>query len=652
MFEFNKIITLYTFTILIVAAWTYNSITQKKFIFRRTILDIPIFIYLGIFIASTFFSIDLRTSILGYYSRFNGGLISQLAYALLYWAYVSNIKAHEMYKSLLSILSGTFVAAILAILERNGVFITCGLMSYGYSNSCWVQDVQNRVFSTLGQPNWLAALLVAVIPVNMHFLIQNTNKVEGSKRSLVPLSGFLLFLTFGALVLALNYTRSRSGILAFGTSFLLFWLVNLAETKHRHLKLFLISLALTSIIFLPNYLVNNTASQSKTTASGTVLENGGTDSGTIRKYVWIGAINIFKHYPILGSGPETFAFTFPKFKPVEHNMTSEWDFIYNKAHNEYLNYLSTMGLLGFISYLTIIVASLIQIVRSKDKLNKVTFLASYVGILITNFFGFSVVAISLLFFLLPALSIIGDTNNILEYNINVKSKFQKIWLVVLSISVFLTLIQIYRYWKSDIYYNNAKIESRKENYEKAKVEIEKAIDISPKEPVFLSESALIYSEISLNEAQLENESSSKAAANIAINNADSAIVLSPENVSYQKILSSIYYKFSIFSSEYLILAEDPLKKASQLSPFDPKTHYQIGILSLKNNNIDQGLSSLQKAVVLKPNYKEGRFALSLTHIDLKQYKEAVDNLEYILNHIDPNDDLTKKYLMEAKSALK
>ncbi len=174
MFEFNKIITLYTFTILIVAAWTYNSITQKKFIFRRTILDIPIFIYLGIFIASTFFSIDLRTSILGYYSRFNGGLISQLAYALLYWAYVSNIKAHGIYKSLLSILSGTFVAAILAILERNGVFITCGLMSYGYSNSCWVQDVQNRVFSTLGQPNWLAALLVAVIPVNMHLLIQNT----------------------------------------------------------------------------------------------------------------------------------------------------------------------------------------------------------------------------------------------------------------------------------------------------------------------------------------------------------------------------------------------------------------------------------------------------------------------------------------------
>ncbi len=476
-------------------------------------------------------------------------------------------------------------------------------------------------------------------------LISN-NKSDANK------SKVLLFLTFGALVLALNYTKSRSGILAFGTSFLLFWLVNLAETKHRHLKLFLISLALTSIIFLPNYLVNNTASQSKTTASGTVLESGGTDSGTIRKYVWIGAINIFKHYPILGSGPETFAFAFPKFKPVEHNMTSEWDFIYNKAHNEYLNYLSTMGLLGFISYLTIIVASLIQIVRSKDKLNKVTFLASYVGILITNFFGFSVVAISLLFFLLPALSIIGDTNNILAYNINVKSKFQKIWLVVLSISVFLTLIQIYRYWKSDMYYNNAKIESRKENYEKAKIEIEKAIDISPKEPVFLSESALIYSEISLNEAQLENESSSKAAANIAINNADSAIVLSPENVSYQKILSSIYYKFSIFSSEYLILAEDPLKKASQLSPFDPKTHYQIGILSLKNNNIDQGLSSLQKAVVLKPNYKEGRFALSLTHIDLKQYKEAVDNLEYILNHIDPNDDLTKKYLMEAKSALK
>ena len=37
-----------------------------------------------------------------------------------------------------------------------------------------------------------------------------------------------------------------------------------------------------------------------------------------------------------------------------HNLTSEWDFLYNKAHNEYLNYLATTGLFGLGSYLLFI----------------------------------------------------------------------------------------------------------------------------------------------------------------------------------------------------------------------------------------------------------------------------------------------------------
>ena len=75
--------------------------------------------------------------------------------------------------------------------------------------------------------------------------------------------------------------------------------------------------------------------QQLTTTVAPVLESGGTESGVIRKFVWLGAIEVFKHYPILGTGPETFAFSFPMYKPVGHNLTSEWDFIYNKAHNEF-----------------------------------------------------------------------------------------------------------------------------------------------------------------------------------------------------------------------------------------------------------------------------------------------------------------------------
>ena len=46
VFEFNKMVLVYLLTALITATWLIKSIFAKKFIFRRTILDIPIIIFL------------------------------------------------------------------------------------------------------------------------------------------------------------------------------------------------------------------------------------------------------------------------------------------------------------------------------------------------------------------------------------------------------------------------------------------------------------------------------------------------------------------------------------------------------------------------------------------------------------------------------
>ena len=84
LFEFNKLVAVYVLTVLIVAAWLSKCLAAKKFIFRRTILDVPILLFLAAMTLSAVFSIDARTSILGYYSRFHGGLLSYLCYSLLY----------------------------------------------------------------------------------------------------------------------------------------------------------------------------------------------------------------------------------------------------------------------------------------------------------------------------------------------------------------------------------------------------------------------------------------------------------------------------------------------------------------------------------------------------------------------------------------
>lgn len=115
---------------------------------------------------------------------------------------------------------------------------------------------------------------------------------------------------------------------------------------------------------------------------------------------------------IFGTGVETFAFAYYKYRPASHNLTSEWDYLYNKAHNEYLNFLTTSGIFGLGTHLLIIAIFLIIAIYSlknnrlvlpkNDVFLVIGLITAYIGIIITNFTGFSVVIINLYFYLIPA----------------------------------------------------------------------------------------------------------------------------------------------------------------------------------------------------------------------------------------------------------
>ena len=570
----------------------------KKFIFSRTILDWPLVIYLLVYLVSTIFSIDPRTSLLGYYSRFNGGLLSQICYVLLYWAFVSNLNKRQSLHSTYYILLSTAIASILAIGEHFGIFTTCGLMKLGFTESCWVQDVQSRVFSTLGQPNWLAALLVALIPITWAYSLRHTA---------YGLLSILFFVT-------LLFTKSRSGILAFGFEFIIFWGINLYFSKLKHIKVFLSLTFLFALIYLifQSPFTGKDILSSQTV--GPVLEVGGTESGTIRKYVWLGALNVFKSHPILGTGPETFAFSFPMYKPMEHNLTSEWDFIYNKAHNEFLNYLANTGILGFLSYLTIIITSIIIFIKSK----KYDFLAGYVGILVTNFFGFSVVPVSLLFFLFQAMAVVSSMQEV-EWVKQKKININQWFLVfVVLLSTFYILHSTFRYFIADIHFNKAKLFNKSGNLPMAKQEILKSLKISPNEPLYLNEMAVADNNIEISQK---------------------ALLLSPYNINLVRSLSGIYNRNSNPAKAIEVLQSFLIN-----TPSDPKNYYQIGIYYLKINDLNNAAVYFTKSVELKPNYKDARFALGLTYIDLKEFELAKNELKYILEKIDSKDELTQKYL--------
>ena len=349
---------------------------------------------------------------------------------------------------------------------------------------------------------------------------------------------------------------------------------------------------------------------------GPALEVGGTESGTIRKYVWLGAINVFRSYPILGSGPETFAFTFPMYKPVEHNLTSEWDFIYNKAHNEYLNTLANIGILGYLSYVAIIVFAVYILLKSK----RFELLAGYVGILVTNFFGFSTVPISLLFFLFPAIAVVSSMQDVEWQKPKQLTKTQWIFVIGVILATYYILHTTYFYWLADIHYSKAKMYNKSGNLSLAKQEILKSLKISPSEALFVNE-------LAISEGSIET--------------AKKAIHLSPNNTVVIKTLASMYYKNGEIQKaiDFMITVANFFQK-------DPKNYFQLGIYFIKANDLNNASVYLNKAINLKPNYKDARFALGLTYIDLHEFDKAEAELKYILEKIDSKDELTKKYLDE------
>ena len=663
LFEFNKIITLYLLTTLIASIWIIKMIVSRKFLLRTTPLDFPLLIFLGSQVLATVTSIDTRTSFFGYYSRFNGGLLSSICYAILYWAYVSNMDRKKTLKAIYMLLASAFLVAIYGVLEH-----------YGIDRDLWVQDVQTRVFSTLGQPNWLAAWLVALMPITWALSIKS--KVKSINFWVWILLSSLFFLT-------LLYTRSRSGLLGFASATALFWPIVFFFHKGKVnlktlMKPFLILNSLFVILALASgtpwtpsmqELINKNKSAVESQLSqdakpaGPALEVGGTESGQIRKIVWRGALKLWRDYPILGTGVETFAFSYYKARPVEHNLVSEWEYLYNKAHNEYLNFAATTGTLGLLSYLFLIGGIIFQIAKElriknyelSDKTHSSFFilhsslLAGFASILVTNFFGFSVVPVSLLFFLYPAFAVsLGqESKRVKEQEMSIKSStVQKIGIFLSIILTSYSIILIARYWYADLLYAKGKLENDSANFASAKDLLDRAILFSPNEAVYWDELSQASTQIALalnEEGQIEL---AKKFTQMAIAQSDESIKLSPANVNLKRTRASMFIKLSTININYLLNARDTLISAAEQAPNDAQMLYNLALAYVRTDEVDKALVTLQKTVEVKKNYRNAWLAMALLHIDSGHIEKAKQELMYILENFEPDDPIAKQELEE------
>ncbi|MEK7129975.1 MAG: O-antigen ligase family protein, partial [Patescibacteria group bacterium] len=710
LFEYNKMMAVYGLTAIIVTAWLVKMVAQKEIRIAKTPLDIPILLFLTSQFLSSLFSMDPHVSWFGYYSRFNGGMFSIISYVLLYYAMVSNLTNWTNWTNLLKVsLATAAVVALYGVLERLGI-----------DKHLWVQDVQNRVFSSLGQPNWLAAYLTALLPLGMAFGLKcqmpnaKCQTKENAKRVLFIIQHLSFIILF---FLVLLFTRSRSGLLGFAVADAVFWgLVFLysssdessrsrevhknnsrrslsrvfsRDSNYKNLRLpFIIShLAFVIIVFFNGTYIpqvdryfslqgwKERLITSKTAPAATpsatppaytapLLETGGTESGTIRKYVWQAAINAWKSSAktfLIGTGTETFAFAFYQSKPVGHNLTSEWDFLYNKAHNEYLNYLATTGIFGLGSYLLFIGAFIwwfIRMLNAECRMpNKrngassvfiihhssfiIAIFAGWLSVLVTNFFGFSVVVVQLFLFLFPATAFVlhyAEKNNGFKiYPLNTNEQISRSFSLALLLALLVLLFLLGRTWWADVRFAQSYRLARAGQYTAAQPAIVRAIQLNPAEPFYRDEAATTFAALATLAAENKQATLAATLAKQALEQSDRAITISPKNVNFWKSRTKVFYTFTAFDQQFNPAAVAALERASDLSPNDPKILYNLAILYGRQNDNARAVQLLATTIAIKPNYRDAYFALHIFYKEIRNDQKAREILETYLQKVDPQD---------------
>lgn len=261
------------------------------------------------------------------------------------------------------------------------------------------------------------------------------------------------------------------------------------------------------------------------------------------------------------------------------------------------------------------------------------------------------------FYLLPAfvLTLERREGEVNEYR-SLKIKNQKIPKLILVMGYLYILIFLARYIAGDIYFARAKSYGRVLEYSKAHEYYHKALS-THYEHVY--EDAFSYNSANLAYIALSDKDKTLSKDLIQLSqilNAKS-IAASPKNVLYYKTQAKNNYLFYQIDPDkkYLTDGVDALKTAMNLAPTDPKLPYTRAIFySLLEEEATKAnektlyklfaLHDLKYALALKPDYRDAHLLRGQLLKKYGQPEEAKAVFQYILKHIDPNDEEAKNEL--------
>lgn len=302
---------------LAIVAWLIKKIITKahlKTLFYRTPLNIPILLYVLACLVSSFFSSNQVIS-------FKHLIFKTVEYLLLFY-----IVAETLDKK---ILRNVLIALVFSV----GLVGIDGISQY-FTHFDFLrhrnQVIAGRINGPFGTPNDFSNYIVSLLPIVASLSFLKFRKLW-IKSVLIIVSLIL------GICLIFSATRSA------WTAFLL--AIPFAAIFGNK-KLFILGLLVIAIVFSTLLLIPNTEQRR---IIPLFYFNEATQVSQ-RPFLWRMSWNMFLDRPILGQGLGTFMHNFERFKP--HNYPENWGISY--AHNCFLQMASETGVLGLLTFISII----------------------------------------------------------------------------------------------------------------------------------------------------------------------------------------------------------------------------------------------------------------------------------------------------------
>ncbi|OIP96141.1 hypothetical protein AUK40_05260 [Candidatus Wirthbacteria bacterium CG2_30_54_11] len=323
IFEIEKIALIRAGALLMTAAYVIAHLEEHRWPDLRRPLVRPALLWWGIFTLATFFSRTPSASFWGSYFR-SQGWTTTTCYILIFLVISTEMKPGRQINRLLCTLTlGSLPVMLYALLQYLGLDpLIWQDMAYG-----------SRVFSTLGQPNFLGVYLAMLIPLTCGLLLTARAVWQKTFCSLFAISQLTVLL----------WTGSRGAMigLAAGLSCLLF--LSIRTNKQRISAIIALS-TLAAAVLLTAALPSPLQSQVQKSLR---LSSPTADS---RLFFLKGAILGIADRPLLGHGPESIYSTFPLYYDAHIALVDGVDSMPDRTHNEFADIAYTTGMIGLLAF--------------------------------------------------------------------------------------------------------------------------------------------------------------------------------------------------------------------------------------------------------------------------------------------------------------